>query len=232
MKTLYLLPIPLAENALQVVLPQIKDLIQEIDYYFVENIRTARRFISSLQTGRRIEDLHFFELDKDTDAILLQKYVEQIPKEAAVGVMSEAGCPAVADPGALAVAYAQKQGIQVVPLVGASSILLGLMGAGFNGQQFAFLGYLPIDKQARCVSIKQLEKDMRQKNQTQIFIETPYRNNQLLADLCLQLSPETLLCVAANLTTEQEFLKTKTIGAWKKQLPDLHKQPAIFLVGK
>ncbi len=232
MKTLYLLPIPLADNSLHVVLPQVKELIQTIDYFLVENVRTARRFISSLQIGKKIDTLQFFELNKDTSLADLQGFMAQLPSDVAVGVMSEAGCPAVADPGSLAVQYAHQKGMEVVPLVGASSILLSLMASGFNGQQFAFLGYLPIDKAARSTAIKQVEKEMKQKNQTQIFIETPYRNNQLLADLCLYLSPETLLCVATNLTAPDQQVKTKTINHWKKQLPDLNKQPTVFLVGK
>jgi len=229
---LYLIPISLAENALQVVLPQIKEIILQTNYYLVENIRTARRFISSLQTGRKVDELHFFELHKGTSQAELQAYFLQIPAEASIGIMSEAGCPAVADPGSLAVAFAHKKNIKVVPLVGASSILLALMGSGFNGQNFAFLGYLAIERAKRIKEIQELEKNLFQKRQTQIFIETPFRNNHLLADLLAHLAADTQLCIASNLTTEQEMVKTKTVADWKKQIPELHKQPTVFVVGK
>jgi 16S rRNA (cytidine1402-2'-O)-methyltransferase len=229
---LYLIPISLAENALQVVLPQIKDIILQTDYYLVENIRTARRFISSLQTGRKIDELQFFELHKNTSQAELQAHFSQIPKDANIGIMSEAGCPAVADPGSLAVAFAHKHNMKVVPLVGASSILLALMGSGFNGQHFAFLGYLAIDKAKRIKEIQELEKNLFAKRQTQIFIETPFRNNQVLADLCATLTHDTQICIATNLTAENEMVKTKTAAEWKKALPELHKQPTVFVVGK
>lgn len=229
---LYLIPISLSENGLQVVLPQVKEIITHTKYYLVENIRTARRFISSLQLGIKIDELQFFEIDKHTTYATLTQYFTQIPQGENIGVMSEAGCPAVADPGSVAVAFAHKKGIKVAPLVGASSILLTLMGSGFNGQQFTFLGYLALDKQKRIAEIKQLEKDLLQKRQTQIFIETPYRNNQLLLDLCANLNPQTQICVAVNLTAENEMIQTKTAAEWKKQLPELHKQLVVFAVGK
>jgi 16S rRNA (cytidine1402-2'-O)-methyltransferase len=229
---LYLIPVSLSENVLTVVLPQVKDVILQTNYYFVENLRTARRFIGSLQTGRKIDDLHFFELDKSTSQSTLADYFAKIPQGENIGVMSEAGCPAVADPGSLAVAMAHKKNIQVVPLVGASSILLALMGSGFNGQQFAFLGYLPISKAERIKAIQQLEKDLMQKRQTQIFIETPFRNNHLFADLCATLHPDTQICIAVNLTAPDEMIKTKTVLAWRKQIPELHKLPVVFVVGQ
>lgn len=232
---LYLIPIPIAENALQTLPAMIKDVLLTTDFYLVENIRTARRFISSLKTGREIAQLTFFELNKNTDIQQLNKYFKEIPTGANVGVMSEAGCPAVADPGSLAVSYAHKNNIQVVPLVGPSSILLALMASGFNGQSFAFQGYLPIDRSERSKAIKSLDKESKQKRQTQIFIETPYRNNQVFEQLINDLQAETQLCIAMNLTAENELILTKKAKEWKdeqakKQLPDLHKQPTIFLL--
>jgi len=174
---LYLVPTILAaETAGSVLSPQIKEVVKTTDYYFVENIRTARRFISELKLGKIIDELHFFEVDKDTNIEQIRKYFKQIPQNQDIGVISEAGCPGVADPGALAVKVAHQIGIKVVPLVGPSSILLALMGSGFSGQSFVFHGYLPIDKIERAKKIKVLETDSR-KQQTQIFMETPFRND-------------------------------------------------------
>ncbi|TAH21635.1 MAG: SAM-dependent methyltransferase [Cytophagales bacterium] len=232
---LYLIPIPLSENALDSLSPMVKQTVLVTQYYLVENVRTARRFISSLKIGVDISQLTFFEVNKDTNLQKLTEYFKQIPSEANVGVMSEAGCPAVADPGSLAVSYAHKHRIQVVPLVGPSSILLALMASGLNGQSFAFQGYLPIDRSERSKAIKNLEKDSKQKKQTQIFIETPYRNNHVLEQLANDLQEETSLCIAANLTGENELVISKKAKEWKsdlakKQLPDLHKQPTIFIL--
>lgn len=232
---LYLIPIPLAENALDSLSPMVKQTVLITQYYLVENIRTARRFISSLKVGVDISQLTFFEVNKDTNLQKLTEYFKQIPPEANVGVMSEAGCPAVADPGSLAVSYAHLHHIQVIPLVGPSSILLALMASGLNGQSFAFQGYLPIDRSERSKAIKNLEKESKQKKQTQIFIETPYRNNHVLEQLVNDLQGETFICIAANLTGENELVISKKVKEWKsdlakKQLPDLHKQPTIFIL--
>jgi 16S rRNA (cytidine1402-2'-O)-methyltransferase len=232
---LYLIPIPLSENSLHTLPPQIKEVVLVTDYYFVEEIRTARRFISSLKTGRDIAEMTFFELNKKTEMREVSENFKQIPSEANVGLMSEAGCPAVADPGSLAVSYAHKHQIQVIPLVGPSSILLALMASGLNGQSFAFQGYLPIEKSSREKMITILEKESKQKRQTQIFIETPYRNMAMLESLIEHLGEETYLCVASNLTGEYEYIKTKKVKEWKnekekKLLPDLHKQPTVFLL--
>jgi 16S rRNA (cytidine1402-2'-O)-methyltransferase len=231
---LYLIPIPLAEDTLNTLSPMISQIISITDVYLVENVRTARRFISSLKLGKDISQILFFELHKDTNFQQISEYFKQIPSDANVGVMSEAGCPAVADPGSLAVSYAHKHQIQVIPLIGASSILLALMASGLNGQSFAFHGYLPIEKSEKAKTIKVFEKESKQKKQTQLFIETPYRNNPLLEQLINELSPETQLCIAVNLTAKTELIRTQKVQAWKndlvkKQLPDLHKQPAIFL---
>ena len=227
---LFLIPSILAPDTSESVLsPQIKEVIKETDYYFVENIRTTRRFISELKVGKVIDELHFFELDKDTPLAKIKQYFKAIPAGKSIGVVSEAGCPGVADPGALAVQIAHQLGMKVVPLVGPSSILLGLMASGFSGQSFVFHGYLPIDKVERSKKIKVLEHDSK-KGQTQIFMETPFRNNQLLDDLLSSLAPNTFLCIACNVTGSDEFIHTKSIADWKKQKPDLHKKPTMFLL--
>lgn len=228
---LYLIPTVLADNTAETTLsPRIREVIAHTDYYLVENIRSARRFISSLKTGRVIDELHFFLLDKDTPIASVRAYLSELPADTPVGVLSEAGCPGVADPGALAVRVAHEAGRRVVSLVGPSSILLALMGSGFSGQSFVFHGYLPIERAMRVQRIKQLEKESL-KGQTQIFMETPYRNNQLLADILANCRNETLLCIAANLTAPDELLRTQTVAAWRKHLPDLHKIPTLFLFG-
>ena len=217
------------ETAEAVLSPQIKEVIRNTEYYFVENIRTTRRFISELKVGKVIDQLHFFELNKDTSLAQVKQYFKEIPPQQNIGVISEAGCPGVADPGALAVQVAHQMGIKVVPLVGPSSILLGLMASGFSGQSFVFHGYLPIEKVERSKKIKHLEQEAK-KGQTQIFMETPFRNNQLLEDLFANLSGASLLCIACNVTATDEMIQTKSINDWKKQKPDLHKKPTMFLL--
>lgn len=228
--TLYLIPTTLAPNtAHQVLALQILEVVKQTNYYFVENIRTARRCISELKLGKVIDELVFFELDKDTTSDKVRSYFKQIPADASIGVMSEAGCPGVADPGAVAVQIAHEIGIRVCPLVGPSSILLGLMASGFSGQSFIFHGYLPIDKIERQKVLKNLEKSA-QKLQTQIFMETPFRNNQFLEDILQTCQGNIKLCIASNVSAEDEFIQTKTISEWKKQKPDLHKKPTMFLM--
>jgi 16S rRNA (cytidine1402-2'-O)-methyltransferase len=228
---LFLIPTILApETSESVLSPQIKEIIQKTDYYFVENIRTARRFISELKLGKVIENLTFYELNKDTSIEQVRKYFSEVPRGADIGVISEAGCPGVADPGSLAVKVAHQYNIKVVPLVGPSSILLALMASGFSGQSFVFHGYLPIDKQERAKKLKALENESR-KQQTQIFMETPFRNNSFLEDLLQTCQPSTNLCIAANITAADEFIQTKTIAEWIKKKPDLHKIPTMFLIG-
>lgn len=228
---LFLIPTPLAEDtALAVLPPRVSELCQHLRHYLCENARTSRRFISSLRLGITIEELQIAELNKDTPDGEVPELMAPLFAGHDMGLMSEAGCPAVADPGARAVAHAHQHGITVVPLVGPSSILLALMASGFNGQDFAFTGYLPIDKTARIQAIKNLEKAARG-GQTQIFMETPYRNNHLMADLVQTCPADVLLCVAANITAADEFISTRTIGQWQKQLPELHKQPTIFVMG-
>ncbi len=228
---LYLIPTVLAENTNEKVLsPQVREIIVQTDYFFAEELRTARRFISSLKTGKPIESLTILELNKDTTKESFQKNFDQLPKGVDIGILSEAGCPGVADPGAMAVAYAHKLNMEVIPLVGPSSILLALMGSGFNGQSFCFHGYLPIDKAEKIKVIKSLEKESKSKNQTQIFMETPYRNMKMLEEILPVLHPETQFCIAAGLTSESEYIKTKKIKDWPKYLPDIHKKPSIFLL--
>lgn len=228
---LYLIPTPLTENSIDKLLtPQIQEVIRSLDYFLVENVRTARRFISSLKLSIVIEQLHFEVLDKNTKPEDLTNLCRPLLNGTDIGVMSEAGCPGIADPGNLAVAFAHKNGIEVIPLVGPSSIFMALMASGLNGQSFAFHGYLPIDKQKRTNSIKTLEREARKKNQTQIFMETPFRNNQLLADMLKTCRQDTRLCIARDITGSNEYIKTQTVKEWRKAKIDLHKIPTIFLL--
>ena len=232
---LYLIPTVLAENtAEKVISPEIRDIVKNTKYYLVENVRTARRFISSLRLGLTIEELQFEILDKKTKPTELERIMQPIFSGVDIGIMSEAGCPGIADPGSAAVSYAHEKKVQVVPLTGPSSMFLALMGSGFNGQSFSFHGYLPIDKKDRINAIKQLEGESARHNKTQIFMETPFRNNHLFEDLKSTLSPNTKLCIAKNLTGSDEFIQTKTIQDWRKTKLDLHKIPVVFIlyVGK
>lgn len=229
---LYLIPTPLSLEAERHVLsPEIAEVIAQTTYFLVENVRTARRFISSLKLGIDIQHLHFEVLDKDTDLASLRILLQPVLAGKDVGILSEAGCPAVADPGALAVGEAHKLGIEVVPLVGPSAILLALMGSGFSGQCFAFQGYLPIQEKERESAIKEAEKNSIKKKQTQIWIETPYRNMALLEAFLATCLPDTYLCVATQLTAPDEWIRTKRIKEWRNMpLPDLHKKPTVFLL--
>lgn len=229
---LYLIPSVVAENTeKEVITPQVKEVCLHTKKYLVENIRTARRFISSLQLGITISDLEFFLLDKKTPEAELPGLLKPLLEGEDVGVISEAGCPGVADPGSAAVALAHKKGIRVIPLTGPSSILLALMASGFNGQSFAFHGYLPLKVPERIKAVKDLEREA-QKGQTQIFMETPYRNNHLLSDILEHCNSNTLLCIASGVTGEQELIKTLPVSQWKKEKPDIHKIPSLFLFGK
>ncbi len=228
---LYLIPSVLAENtADDVISPQVKEVIKHTQHFLVENLRTGRRFISSLKLGLIIENLSMEILDKKTKAFELSGLMAPLLKGKDVGIISEAGCPGIADPGSIAVAYAHEKGIQVVPLAGPSSMFLALMGSGFNGQSFAFHGYLPIDKKEKTMAIRQLEEESSRHNRTQIFMETPFRNNGLLEDLKTTLHPNTKLCIAKSLTGSEELIQTKTIAGWKKTKIDLHKVPTVFVL--
>jgi 16S rRNA (cytidine1402-2'-O)-methyltransferase len=229
---IYLIPTVIAPDTSSDVLPrQILEIISKTSYYFVENVRTTRRFISELKLGLIIDELHFFELDKDTPTRLIKKYFDQIPENENIGIISEAGCPGIADPGALAVGIAHQLGIRVIPLVGPSSIFMALMSSGFSGQHFTFNGYLPINKQERINKIKELENTVIKKGYTQIFMETPFRSNQILNDLIDHANPNTLLFVATEITNFNEMIITKSILEWRKTKIDLHKKPTIFILG-
>lgn len=227
---LYLIPNVVADDTQDVVIPrQVRDVLPGIQYFLAEDIRTARRFLSSLKLYSSIESLHFEVLDKDTDARTLPALFEPLLKGHNAGVLSESGCPGVADPGAVAVRYAHDHGIQVVPLVGPSSLLLALMASGLNGQRFAFHGYLPVEGKDAAKTIKDLERESRQKNQTQLFIETPYRNNSLLALLIKNLADTTRLSVSVDLTGAGEQTITWPVRKWRTADVTFPKAPAVFL---
>ena len=231
MAKLYLVPNVLSDSDWQNVLPaQVFKILTETSFFIVENVRTARRFLKKVNKEIDIDGLTFFELNKYTEKADLPKFLEPA-KENDIAVISEAGCPGVADPGAEIVKLAHEKNIKVVPVAGPSSIVLSLMASGLNGQNFAFNGYLPVKSGERTRAINQLEKKAKNEQQTQIFIETPYRNNQLIEAIFKTCSSSTLLCIAANLTAENELVQTKTVGEWKKNVPDLHKRPVIFLIG-
>ena len=229
---LYLIPTPLAENSLdKLVTADLKSIVRNIDHFLVENVRTTRRFISSLKLDIEIDKLKFSVLDKKTSNEEISQLCSPLTRGIDMGVLSEAGCPGIADPGNLAVSFAHKNEIKVIPLVGPSSIFMALMSSGFNGQNFAFHGYLPIDKQERIKWIRELENEVKKSKQTQIFMETPYRNMQVLADLLQVCKPFTRLCIARNITGTDELIATRSIEQWKKLTIELHKAPTIFLIG-
>ena len=230
---LYLIPTTLGEMNPEDVLPQtIKRTIDFIDHYIVENEKTARRFIKSVHPEKKQPDLKISVLNKHTELHEHQEFIKPLLSGLNVGLMSEAGCPGVADPGAVIVKLAHEKGIQVVPLVGPSSILLAVMASGMNGQSFAFNGYLPIDKGEKKSALKNFEKTSFEKNQSQLFIETPYRNNKLLEDILNTLQPNTNLCIACDITLPTEFIKTLAVKDWKKQKVDLQNRPSIFIIHK
>ena len=230
---LYLIPVGLGDSDPDKVFPPInKNIIENIDDFIVENEKSARRFIKQLLSEKSQQSLKLKGLNKFTDAAEIPTFLDAAKEGRDMGLLSEAGCPGVADPGAEIVKLAHRYGIQVVPLIGPSSILLAMMASGMNGQSFTFHGYLPIDKKDRKHEIKQLERISAEKNQAQIFIETPYRNNKFLEDLIQNLHPATRICIACDLTLGTEFIKTATASEWKKIKTDLHKRPAIFIIQK
>lgn len=230
---LYLLPVTLGDTPVEQVLPAYnKEIILGIKHFIVEDVRSARRFLKKVEASINIDELTFYPLNKHTSPDDLSGYLKPLQEGHSMGVISEAGCPAVADPGADVVAMAQRKNLKVVPLVGPSSIILSVMGAGFNGQSFAFHGYLPIEAADRIKRLKELEGRIYSENQTQLFIETPYRNNKMMEDIVKACRPQTKLCIAANITCEGEYIHTKTIREWKGHLPDLTKVPCIFLIYK
>ena len=231
--TLYLIPVPLAENAsAKSFTPYLVETINSISEYIVENSKTARRFLKEAGLRTPQKELIIHDYGKHNREGNLQEFFHGLLSGSDVGLMSEAGCPGIADPGADIVAYAHQKGIKVVPLVGPSSILLALMSSGFSGQSFTFHGYLPIDKAQRANKLKELENLSGRYQQTQLFIETPFRNNPMLEEILRTCQPQTRLCIACNLTAEDEMVFTKTIAEWKKQIPDLHKKPVIFLISR
>ncbi len=231
--SLYLIPVTLGETPLEKVLPAYnREIILGIRHFIVENERTARRFLKKTEPAIRIDELTFFVLNKHTSPEIISSYLKPLSEGNTVGIISEAGCPAIADPGADVVAIAQQKNIPVVPLVGPSSILMSLMASGFNGQNFAFNGYLPIDNEQRVKAIKLYEQRVYTENQTQLFIETPYRNGKLIEDLIRTCKPGTKLCIAADITCESEYIKTRRMAEWKRQVPDLSKRPCLFLIYK
>jgi 16S rRNA (cytidine1402-2'-O)-methyltransferase len=228
---LYLIPVPLGETPHEKVLPHYnREVILSLKYFIVENVRTARRFLKKTEPSIVIDELHFTELNEHTGIETVPDMLKPLKEGFSIGVMSEAGCPAVADPGADIVALAQGSGFQVVPLVGPSSILMALMASGFNGQSFAFHGYLPVEQSKRIEKIKFYESRIYAENETQIFIETPYRNNKLLDDFIKTCKPSTKLCIASEITCEEEFIRTLPVKEWTKIKPDLNRKPAIFLI--
>ncbi len=230
---LYLIPVGLSDTGLDTVLPQHNiNIVGEIKHFIVENVRSARRFLKKCDRSIDIDTLTFYELNRHTKSEDFPAMLAPLMGGEPMGVISEAGCPAIADPGADVVAIAQSRGLKVKPLVGPSSILMGLMGSGFNGQSFAFLGYLPIDATQRSRKLKEMEHRIMRENQTQIFIETPYRNNALVAEICKTMPPHIKLCIATDITGSGEKIVTRGVKQWLKQLPDLNKVPTIFLLYK
>ena len=230
---LYLIPTGLGDNPPLEVLPSsIKKVIESIDDYIVENEKTARRFIKSICSQKSQPNLKFHVLNKYTLENELPEFLNACKEGKSMGLLSEAGCPAIADPGAEIVKLAHQNNIQVKPLVGPSSIILALMGSGMNGQSFTFNGYLPIDINERKTELRRLERLSFEQNQSQLFIETPYRNNKMLEDLCEALQPQTRVCVACDLTLATEYIRTMTAKEWNHVQVNLHKRPAIFIIHK
>ncbi len=228
---LYLIPTTLGDTAPLEVLPiSIKGAIEKIDHYIVENEKSARHFIKKISPRKSQPSLHINLLNKFTEAGELGSFLDPCLQGHPVGILSEAGCPGIADPGADVVCLAHEKGIRVIPLVGPSSIILAMMASGFNGQNFAFRGYLPIDQHDRRNAIKAAERTSRELDQAQVFIETPYRNDKLLKELLKTLQKQTRLCIAADLTLNSEFIRSLTVAEWKSIEVDLHKRPAIFII--
>lgn len=230
---IYLFPVPLSDGNLNRVLPEINiQIITTIKYFVVENIRSARRFLKKCNSSIDIDSLTFFELNRHTPPEEISSFLAPIEAGFSIGIISEAGCPAIADPGADVVAIAQQRGYKVIPLVGPSSILLAMMASGFNGQSFAFAGYLPVDADSRSHKFKAMEQAIARLDQTQIFIETPYRNNKLIAEMVRTLPPNMKLCVASDITGPRESIITRTIAQWKNISFDYDRIPTIFLLYK
>ena len=231
---LYLIPTTLGETAetAEVIPAKIYDVINTIDEYIVENEKTARHYLKKLGLKKPLQEIILHPLNQHTQPLEISTYLKSIQEGKNIGVISEAGCPGVADPGSEVVRLAHLNNIQVIPLVGPSSILLAMMASGFNGQSFTFNGYLPKERSERIKKIKELEKLVYNKSQTQLFIETPYRNMHILEDVLANCESKTKLCIACDITLPTEFIKTKSIGEWKKQIPEIAKRPTLFLIYK
>ena len=231
---LYLIPVTLGDTEIEKVLPaHNRDIILSIKHFIVENIRSARRFLKKVDKSIDIDTLTFYELNEHTEQKDIAHYLDALSKGEPMGVISEAGCPGVADPGAMVVEMAHRKNLRVIPLSGPSSIIMAVMASGFNGQNFAFNGYLPAKPAERNSRIKQLEARIYKENQSQIFIEAPYRNTKMIQSLLSYCRPDTLLCIASGITTQEEWIKTKSIAQWKKEkLPEIDKIPTIFILYK
>lgn len=231
---LYLIPVTLGETPIEQVLPSYNhEIIMGIRHFIVEDIRSARRFLRQTDRTFPIDDSTFYEMGKHSDERQYSQYLQPLREGSPVGVISEAGCPAVADPGADIVSIAQREGLRVVPLVGPNSMIMAVMSSGLGGQSFAFNGYLPVDAFDRAKRLKALETRAWTEGQTQLFIETPYRNKKMFESLLTTLRPQTRLCIAAGITTKDEYIRTLHISEWKNtKIPDLSKVPAIFLISR
>jgi 16S rRNA (cytidine1402-2'-O)-methyltransferase len=229
---LYLIPSALSEDN-QLVLPQYAlEVATNLNEFIVENEKTARHFLKAIGVKSPLQNLTLYSLNEHTKSSDISKLLTPLIEGRNVGLLSEAGAPAVADPGSELVRLAHEKDIEVIPLIGPSSIVLALMASGFNGQSFAFAGYLPRERNERIKRLKELEKFSLSKNQTQIFIETPYRNQHLFEDMLSALDKRTSICIACNITSKDEFIRTQSVKEWKKKIPDLNKKPAVFLIGK
>ena len=230
---IYLIPTPIGETGVYDVMPEgNREIIQSLDYFVVENLRSARRFLSKAGIGKPIDSLRFAELNEHTPPQEVEKLLQPVLNGENAGVISEAGVPAVADPGADLVALAHRKNIEIVPLVGPSSILLAVMGSGLNGQSFAFNGYLPVKQPERNKAIRFYESRALKENQSQFFIEAPYRNGKLLDDLLLTLGGETRLTIAVDILQPDQLIRTRRVAEWKKEKPEINKRPAIFGIGR
>lgn len=233
MASLYLIPTPLGTTSLEKIFPPYNiEIINRLNHFVVEDVRTVRRFLKQISQERNINEVKFYLLNEHSSKEELGSLLEPLYNGFDLGLMSEAGCPAVSDPGGDLVALAHKNNFTVIPLIGPSSVLLSLMASGFNGQNFEFVGYLPVQSEERIKALRRLEAKAYAENQTQIFIETPYRNMKMLETILKVCQPSTKLCIAADITLESEFIKTKSIGEWRKNLPDLQNKPCIFLLYK
>lgn len=230
---LYLIPSPLGEKDFGYIFPAFNsEIINSIDVYIVEDLRTERRFLKKLGIVKPIDDLEFFILNEHTQGVDLNEYLKCCEEGKNVGLISDAGTPCIADPGNVVVAKAHQLGIEVEPLIGPNSIVLALMASGFNGQSFAFNGYLPVEQDRRESQLKALEAKIIKNNQTQLFIETPYRNNHLFQSILRVCQPNTRLCIACNMATDEQFVKSQSVSRWKKEQIDLHKKPTVFVLGR